>query len=196
MNFRRQNCDCFVLLGNVFVVLTAEIAFSSLSVLLNAACFGADFLARHCCTHLTFLQLAAFNGDKAWAANEDQLSTTHPIQGKVKDTDSTFLNFECVHCLLALRCLATDDPVFPCLFSCAFVCCDCIDVNRLAPRYPVASLVSSQLLIARLTRVGNVSLDRRQIRWQRRVCPEATGVRCQHGRFQARHATLLQEGTS
>jgi aminopeptidase N len=31
---------------------------------------------------------------KVWAEVEDQLSTTHPIQGSVVDTESTFLNFD------------------------------------------------------------------------------------------------------
>jgi aminopeptidase N len=31
---------------------------------------------------------------KSWAEHEDQLSTTHPIQGTVPDTDATFLNFD------------------------------------------------------------------------------------------------------
>eukprot|EP01114_Cavostelium_apophysatum_P015560 TRINITY_DN4261_c0_g1_i1.p1 TRINITY_DN4261_c0_g1~~TRINITY_DN4261_c0_g1_i1.p1 ORF type:complete len:938 (-),score=207.99 TRINITY_DN4261_c0_g1_i1:783-3416(-) len=36
-----------------------------------------------------------FNRDmKRWAEREDQLSTTHPIQGVVADTDATFLNFD------------------------------------------------------------------------------------------------------
>jgi len=35
-----------------------------------------------------------FGSDKAWAYREDQLSTTHPIQGKVNTTDQTFLTFD------------------------------------------------------------------------------------------------------
>ena len=37
----------------------------------------------------------AFNsGMKAWAYRQDQLVTTHPIAGQVRDTDETFLNFD------------------------------------------------------------------------------------------------------
>lgn len=31
---------------------------------------------------------------KRWAYREDQLSTTHPIQGQVVDTNTTFQNFD------------------------------------------------------------------------------------------------------
>lgn len=38
---------------------------------------------------------ANFNaGMKSWAMREDQLSTTHSIQGTINDTDETFLNFD------------------------------------------------------------------------------------------------------
>ena len=37
----------------------------------------------------------AFNsGMKAWAYRQDQLVTTHPIAGQIRDTDETFLNFD------------------------------------------------------------------------------------------------------
>jgi aminopeptidase N len=36
----------------------------------------------------------SFNRRKAWAYREDQLVTTHPIAGEVRDTDETFLNFD------------------------------------------------------------------------------------------------------
>jgi len=37
----------------------------------------------------------SFNASlKVWAEREDQLATTHPIQGKVADTEQTFLNFD------------------------------------------------------------------------------------------------------
>ncbi len=34
------------------------------------------------------------SGMKSWAYREDQLVTTHPIAGEVRDTDETFLNFD------------------------------------------------------------------------------------------------------
>ena len=34
------------------------------------------------------------SGMKEWAYREDQLSTTHPIQGTVVDTAATFLTFD------------------------------------------------------------------------------------------------------
>jgi aminopeptidase N len=46
-------------------------------------------------TRFGALSWQEFNsGMKAWAYREDQLSTTHPIEGPVDDTDQTFLNFD------------------------------------------------------------------------------------------------------
>jgi len=58
----------------------------------------ATYMAALCTAEATkFGQLSwqNFNSDvKGWAYREDQLSTTHPIQCEVKDTDATFLNFD------------------------------------------------------------------------------------------------------
>jgi aminopeptidase N len=58
----------------------------------------ATYMAAHCvCEATKFGQVAwqVFNSTmKEWAYREDQLSTTHPIQGEVADTDQTLLNFD------------------------------------------------------------------------------------------------------
>eukprot|EP01120_Amphizonella_sp_Union-15-10_P013798 TRINITY_DN649_c0_g3_i1.p1 TRINITY_DN649_c0_g3~~TRINITY_DN649_c0_g3_i1.p1 ORF type:complete len:725 (-),score=168.78 TRINITY_DN649_c0_g3_i1:516-2690(-) len=58
----------------------------------------ATYMAALCVAEATEfgnLSWQNFNsGMKAWAYREDQLSTTHPIQGTVADTDQTFLNFD------------------------------------------------------------------------------------------------------
>jgi len=45
-------------------------------------------------TYDGFFLFVCFSGMKAWAYREDQLITTHPIEGEVSDTDQTFLNFD------------------------------------------------------------------------------------------------------
>lgn len=58
----------------------------------------ATYMAALCtCDATDFGRLSwqNFNSSmKTWAYREDQLSTTHPIQGEVIDTDATFLTFD------------------------------------------------------------------------------------------------------
>ena len=57
----------------------------------------ATYMAYLALVEATRFQTAwqAFNsGMKAWAYRQDQLVTTHPIAGQVRDTDETFLNFD------------------------------------------------------------------------------------------------------
>ncbi|MEE9278096.1 MAG: aminopeptidase N, partial [Dehalococcoidia bacterium] len=53
------------------------------------------YLAMHEATRFRAGAWPAFNSAmKAWAYEQDQLVTTHPISGDVPDTDATFLNFD------------------------------------------------------------------------------------------------------
>ena len=54
-----------------------------------------SYLALHEATRFQAGAWPAFNARmKAWAYDQDQLVTTHPISGDVPDTDATFLNFD------------------------------------------------------------------------------------------------------
>ena len=53
------------------------------------------YLALHEATRFQTSAWSAFNARmKAWAYEQDQLVTTHPISGQVPDTDATFQNFD------------------------------------------------------------------------------------------------------
>jgi aminopeptidase N len=57
----------------------------------------ASYMAYLCLAEATRFKSAwqAFNaGMKGWAYRQDELTTTHPISGEVRDTDETFLNFD------------------------------------------------------------------------------------------------------
>eukprot|EP00455_Lapot_gusevi_P026977 TRINITY_DN2849_c0_g1_i1.p1 TRINITY_DN2849_c0_g1~~TRINITY_DN2849_c0_g1_i1.p1 ORF type:complete len:872 (+),score=303.42 TRINITY_DN2849_c0_g1_i1:77-2692(+) len=59
--------------------------------------FATYMAALAVCEATFFGQLAWQNFNdkmKQWAYREDQLSTTHPVQGVIVDTDATFLNFD------------------------------------------------------------------------------------------------------
>lgn len=60
----------------------------------------ATFMAALCVAEATeYKQLGWLNFStkmKLWAYREDQLSTTHPVQGEVVDTEATFSNFDAI----------------------------------------------------------------------------------------------------